>query len=340
MPSSESRLPGTVAGDEHSRRQPGTGFASSLMGSAVKAAKGALGGPLLSARRETPPLGEAATPYLTHSISPVRGTRGKSAATLEEMLRLNDRLLEDNTALQSEVCMWQGKYDALERTCRDMEREITRQKESMASLLQKKESMAALLHADGRRGSREEPQLPHRGCFTSPRLSASQSLILTLDPMLADKGIAGPASHQTASVGPHLARQGSIWVPPSPNDELARLRRGSRSPDEERERSISPLEPCSSVRPPLLVGGGSGGEGANGDKGREAAAVKLGATTEGEAEGELRWGQASESEEEDEAESSDEESEHWLEYVVHLGVSARTAYMIWQDASDTQVSNL
>ena len=335
MPSSESRLPGTVAGDDHSWRQ-GTGFASSLMGSAVKAAS-ALGGPLLSARRETTPLGEAAAPYQAGSISPVRGARGKSAATLEEMLRLNDRLLEDNTALQSEVCMWQGKYDALERTCRDMEREIMRQKESMASLLHKKESMAALLHAGGRRGSREEPQLWR---LTSPRLSASQSLILTLDPMLADKGVAGPASHQTASVGPHLARQGSIWVPPSPNDELARLRRGSRSPDEERECSISPFEPCSSVRPPLQGGGGSGGGGANGDKGREAAAVKLGATMEGETEGELRWGKASASEEEDEEGSSDEEGEHWLEYVVHLGVSARTAYMIWQDASDTQVSNL
>ena len=307
-----SGRPGAMA-DETPRRH-GTGFASSLMGSAVKAAKGALAGKRPSLRPADSgghsPMGH---PQSQSSQALMRGAHGKSAATLDDVLQLNARLLEHNTALRSQVSMWQGKYDALERTCQDMEHEITRLKESKKHF----HSFRSL--------NTRSPTLTHRVAFASPRLTSSQSLILTPDPMLADRDPAGPAPCPTASVGPHLARQGSIWVPPSPMDERGRYVReqqGSRSPEGEREGSVSPLEPGS----PLGMGGAAGGDGR-----QEAAGAKQATTTRAN---ELCWGQESQSE--DEEQGSDEESEHWLEYVVHLGVSARTAYMIWQDGFDTK----
>jgi hypothetical protein len=49
-------------------------------------------------------------------FSPFELGEATRPVSLQDVLHLNSKLVEETRMLQSEVAMWKGKYDALERT--------------------------------------------------------------------------------------------------------------------------------------------------------------------------------------------------------------------------------
>ena len=166
-------------------------------------------------------------------------------SSLEQTLSLS----LETVAFDAQVCL---------PRCRDMEREISRLKEtrtrspyivSGTSLRRRDGSVAgAALLAGATPAS--APFSPARNVLASPMMRASRSRLLVTEPppMAKMEGLApahGVDSAGTGTAGTLLARQGSLWVPPS---KCANRHAGKTTLTWKRNRS------CTCARPITAAG--------------------------------------------------------------------------------------
>ena len=204
--------------------------------------------------------------------------------------------------------MWKGKYDALERTCKTMETEISRLKESLCTQYQPAVAdRNPFTRGNHLHNASFNAALRRRSSFSlgvgggtagasgvrgndSPALSAMRSpsmrpqTILQSSARVASQGVVGRASG-------HDGR------------EL-----GQREGEGASDRSMSPLDPSSRGRSPSQLFCEDG--------------LARGSCADA---GDVEEGSAAE------RDAATEEADSLLDSVVVFGVSARTAYLMWLD---------